>query len=180
MFERFTDEARQVVVRAQQEARDLRADRIEPVHLLLAVRSGSGRGADALAAAGIDPARLTTAVTTAADPLDPAALAALGVDLDQVRATVEARFGPGALDPGRESGGHLPFAEGSKRALEQALRHVVGARRRLRPTRGRGIDSGDVLFGVLDVGDPLVQAVLAELGTTAAAVQDRVDATEAA
>ncbi|MGY2078564.1 Clp protease N-terminal domain-containing protein [Modestobacter sp. SYSU DS0657] len=179
MFERFTDDARQVVVDAQAHARGLRADRIEPVHLLLAISTRGGRGADALDAAGIDPVRLRTAVASATDPLDPAALAALGVDLDQVRATVEARFGPGALDPGREGpGGHLPFAEGSRKALEQALRHVVGARRRRR--RGRGIDSGDVLFGLLDVGDPVVGAVLQHLGTTAAAVQDHLDATEAA
>ena len=37
MFERFTEEARWVVVHAQEEARDLRSARIEPVHLLLAL-----------------------------------------------------------------------------------------------------------------------------------------------
>ncbi|TWH72101.1 Clp protease N-terminal domain-containing protein [Modestobacter roseus] len=178
MFERFTDDARQVVVDAQAQARGLRADRIEPVHLLLAIGTRAGRGADALAAAGIEPTGLHAAISAAGDPLDPAALAALGVDLDRVRATVEATFGPGALELSRsESGAHLPFAGGSKRALEQALRHAVGRRRR---RRGRGIDSADVLFGVLDVGDPVVTAVLRQLGTTAAAVQDRVDATEAA
>jgi ATP-dependent Clp protease ATP-binding subunit ClpA len=48
MFERFTEEARWVVVHAQEEARDLRSERIEPVHLLLALTRDPGRGGTTL------------------------------------------------------------------------------------------------------------------------------------
>ncbi|MCU1604162.1 MAG: Clp domain protein [Modestobacter sp.] len=92
-----------------------------------------------------------------ADPLDADALAALGVDLDQVRAAAEAAFGPGALGP-PPTGGHIGFAGGSKRSLEEALRSAV---RR----RDRRLDTGHLLAGVLAVGDPQVSRVLRELGT---------------
>ena len=171
MFERFSDDARQAVVRAQYEARELRAARIEPVHLLLALAGSSGRGGAVLHAAGLDPARLRSAVAATTDPLDADALAALGVDLDQVRATVEARFGRGALDGDRPgTAGHLPFAAGSKRALEEALRCVLSRRGR---RRGRAIDSGHVLFGVLAVADPVVGRVLQQLQADPAPLQEQ-------
>ena len=168
MFERFTDEARRAVVVAQEEARELRADRVEPVHLLLALTRDPSRGGSALRAAGVDHDRLAPVVAAVGDPLDPDALAALGVDLAQVRASAEAVFGAGALDRGRRSsGGHLPFADGSKRALEESLRAAVRRKE-------RRLDSGHVLLGVLAVGDPTVGRVLARLGTDAGSLQDRV------
>lgn len=170
MFERFTDEARQVVVHAQDEARHLRADQIEPVHLLLAVAGGTGRGAEVLRAAGLDHDRLHEAVVAGSGDLDAEALAALGVDLERVRAAAEATFGPGALDPPGTTG-HLRFADGSKRSLEQALRHVLARRGLAR--RNRTIDSGCVLVGVLAVEDPLVTRVLQQLGTDPAALRQR-------
>ncbi|MCV2491650.1 Clp protease [Geodermatophilus sp. YIM 151500] len=170
MFERFTRDARDVVVRAQEEARDLRADRIEPLHLLVAVAAVDGPGRAALAAAGVDAERLRPAAAGAAgDPLDAQALAALGVDLDSVRTVAEEVFGPGALDPA-PSGGHLPFADGSKRALEESLRYVLDRRPR---RRRRAIDSACVLVGVLAVDDPVVERVLRSLGADAADVRDR-------
>src|SRR4028118_1531896 len=50
--ERFAAEARTAVVEAQQEARDLRASRIEPVHPLLAPSRDLGRGGGAGRARG--------------------------------------------------------------------------------------------------------------------------------
>ena len=156
MFERFTDEARQTVVRAQEEARRLDASRIEPVHLLLALTRDTGRGGSALAAAGVDHATLSAALTH--DALDADVLAAVGVDLAQVRATTEAVFGPGALDRGRRpASGHLPFAEGSKRALEETLRAALHRKE-------RRLDTGHLLLGVLAVADPTARRVLAGLG----------------
>ena len=69
MFERFTDEARAAVVLAQYEARTLRADRIEPVHLLLALTREPGRAGRLLRESGVDHERLQAAVVRA-DPLD--------------------------------------------------------------------------------------------------------------
>jgi ATP-dependent Clp protease ATP-binding subunit ClpA len=157
VFERFTDEARLAVVRAQEEARDLHAERIEPVHLLLALTRDDGRGGSALAAAGVDHATLHAALAPGA--LDADVLAAVGVDLAQVRATTEAVFGPGALDRGRRHvGGHMPLTDGSKRALEETLRAALRRKQ-------RQLDSGHVLLGVLAVADPTVRRVLARLGT---------------
>ena len=55
MFERFTERARQVVVLAQDEARDLRNDYIDTEHLLLGlIREDEGIAARALRSLGID------------------------------------------------------------------------------------------------------------------------------
>ncbi len=177
MFERFSTEARRAVVEAQQEARDLRAARIEPVHLLLALSRDPGRGGTALRAVGLDSTAGRRALE-AAGPLDADALAAVGVDLDRVRAAAESAFGPGALDrAGPARAGHLPFAGGAKQALEGALRTVLAEPRR---RRTRVIDTGHLVVGVLSVPDPVVRRVLhlagvdvvrlhGELGTASAA-----------
>jgi ATP-dependent Clp protease ATP-binding subunit ClpA len=137
------------------------------VHLLLALTRDPSRGGTVLRAAGIDHDRLAPLAAAAGNPLDPDALAVLGVDLAQVRATAEAAFGAGALDRGRRpTSGHIPFGDGSKRALEQALRAALRRKE-------RRLDSGHVLLGVLAVGDPTVDRVLAQLGTDAGALQDR-------
>lgn len=163
MFERFTDEARRVVVVAQEEARELRAEQIEPVHLLLALAEDPGRAGEVLRAAGADHASVRAALARSGTALDADALAAVGIDLDQVRAAAEAAFGPGALERGgNERAGHIGFADDSKKALEESLRHVLRQKGR---RRDRAIDSGAVLAGLLAVGDPLVARVLQQLGT---------------
>jgi ATP-dependent Clp protease ATP-binding subunit ClpA len=178
VFERFTDEARRVVVVAQEEARELRAEQIEPVHLLLALAEGPGRGGEVLRAAGADHGSVRSALTRSGTALDSDALAAVGIDLDQVRAAAEAAFGPGALDRGGSGrAGHIPFADGSKRALEESLRYVLA--RKLR-RRDRAIDSGAVLAGLLAVGDPLVGRVLQQVGTDAARLRAQLDGASAA
>ncbi|MGY1603087.1 Clp protease N-terminal domain-containing protein [Geodermatophilus sp. SYSU D00815] len=173
MFERFTEEARQVVVRAQEEARDLRASRIEPVHLLLALSRDPARGGSTLRAAGVEHERLRSALRRSGG-LDADALAAVGIDLDSVRAAAEAAFGPGALDhQGPRTGGHLPFTGDSRKALEESLRAVLRRRQ-------RRIDSGHVLSGVLAVGDPAVARLLQQLGTDADALRERLEGSDAA
>jgi ATP-dependent Clp protease ATP-binding subunit ClpA len=138
VFERFTEKARTVVVLAQQQARERGDDTIDTGHLLralfdvpdnlaLMVLEGFAvRRADVEADLARDGA--TTATTAGAS--DAAALASLGIDLDEVRRRVEEAFGPGALDRvrrprGRRWGGHIPFAKGSKKALELALREAI-------------------------------------------------------
>jgi ATP-dependent Clp protease ATP-binding subunit ClpA len=135
-FERFTEKARTVVVLAQQQARErgdgaidtghvLRALFAVPDNLALVVLEGfSVRRSDV--EADLDRLRPASEGGTS----DAAALAALGIDLDEVRRRVEEAFGPGALDRvrrprGRRWGGHIPFAKGSKKALELALREAI-------------------------------------------------------
>src|SRR5215203_5196632 len=125
----------------------MQAERLEPVHLLLALSRDPGRGGAVLRAAGADHASVRSALDRSGGPLDADALAAVGIDLDQVRAAAEAAFGPGALERGgSRPAGHIPFADGSKRALEEALRHVLRSRGQ---RRDRAIDSGAVLAGLL-------------------------------
>ena len=99
MFERFTKKARQVVVLAQEQAHARGADIIGTEHLLVATFLVP----DSLAAAvlmvhGLDRDSVEAEVNGAPGPFDPAALATLGIDLDQVRRQVEEAFGAGALD----------------------------------------------------------------------------------
>jgi ATP-dependent Clp protease ATP-binding subunit ClpA len=165
MFERFTDEARRVVVVAQEEAREARDPRIDGAHLLLGIASVEGPGRRALQAVGIDRGRLRESVREV-DPvlgevLDADALAALGIDLDRVREMVEASFGEGALRPDRRRRrrltGHLPLTAAGKSALVESLRAAI--------RRGdRSLDSRHLLLGLLEVGEKRTSAVLRHLG----------------
>ena len=113
MFERFTHAARDVVVGAQQEARELGQRPIGTHHLLsslLADPTGPIASVPALTSRGVD-ARFVRAesdrrVGPGGEPHvpadnteaeDAAALKAIGIDLDAVRRAIEENFGPGAL-----------------------------------------------------------------------------------
>jgi ATP-dependent Clp protease ATP-binding subunit ClpA len=96
MFERFTDRARQTVVLAQEEARDLAHDFIGTEHLLLGLlRESEGTAAVAL--------RL------------------LGVELAGTRAAVAELIGRGTESPA----GNIPFTPRSKKVLELSLREAL-------------------------------------------------------
>jgi ATP-dependent Clp protease ATP-binding subunit ClpA len=135
MFERFTDAARQVVVLAQQESRERRADAIGTEHLLLALYRVPGNLAlTVLDGHGVRQADVEADVDALRPngPSDAEALATLGIDLDEVRRQVEDAFGPGALDRtragarhGRWLAGHVPFDRSAKKVLELALREAI-------------------------------------------------------
>jgi ATP-dependent Clp protease ATP-binding subunit ClpA len=134
MFERFTAEARAAVVGAQVHARALHHGNLGAEHLLLGVAEQPA-GARLLQRLGVDPAGLRHEMASRgeADGFDEDALAAMGIDLDAIRARVEERFGPGALDrpPGRgrcrrgASGRHMPFTPQAKKVLEISLREAT-------------------------------------------------------
>jgi hypothetical protein len=106
MFERFTPGARTVVIHAQQHARRLGHRYIGPEHLLLAL-AGAGEPAGAvLREYGITPEHVEEEIVRRAGlgagaglfgDLDQDALSVIGIDLDGVRARIEASFGTGAL-----------------------------------------------------------------------------------
>jgi ATP-dependent Clp protease ATP-binding subunit ClpA len=146
-FERFTEKARTVVVLAQQQARERGDETIDTTHLLRALfavpdnlavmvlEGFSVRRADL--EADLDRARPAAASGPDDGPSgalsDAAALAALGIDLGEVRRRIEEAFGPGALDRvrsprGRRWGGHVPFAKPTKKVLELALREAIALR----------------------------------------------------
>jgi ATP-dependent Clp protease ATP-binding subunit ClpA len=173
MFERFTQDARQVVVRAQQEARTLRHPFIGTEHLLLALLGGDGDPAKlALSAAGLDHDAVATRLTglTGDADLDPEALAAVGIDLDQVRRATEASFGAGALDAKKrrpEPKGHIPFSKRGKKVLELTLRETV----RLGHDT---IGTGHLLLGIIREGDGLAMKLIVDSGVEADALRDEV------
>lgn len=146
MFERFTTEARDAVIAAQEIARDAHATSIDSRHILLAllVEPNSPRIASALTAIGADPTALTADVRDhlTSDDLDAEALGAIGIDLDAVRRRADALFGEGALGRGPRREGHLPFTADAKKVLEVALREAI----RL---KSRSIDSRHILLGII-------------------------------
>ena len=165
MFERFTQEAREVVVLAHEEARELGAEAIGTEHLLLALARDRGAAAGVLDGLGLGHAALRAELARDGDGLDAAALAAIGIDLDEVRRRVEAAFGAGAL--ARRRRGRPPFAPKAKQALELALREALAL-------GDRGIGSEHVLLGVLrDPGRPVSRA-LERRGQTPAGVRAAV------
>jgi ATP-dependent Clp protease ATP-binding subunit ClpA len=150
MFEHFTGEGRQVVERAQEQARRLGHGFIGTEHLLYGLASADGQVGEVLRERGVTPERYEAQFVElvgpgphpagrggrpdpAADPLDRDALSAIGIDLDAVRARVEALFGPGALLAGaaeqhrwgrgrrRPASGHLPVTRRARKCLAISL-----------------------------------------------------------
>jgi ATP-dependent Clp protease ATP-binding subunit ClpC len=97
VFERFTDEARQVVVHAQDEARSLGHDSIGSAHLLLGVLRLPGDG------------------------VAPGVLHEVGVTLLDAREALVRLEGRGGH---AGSSGQIPFAADAQRALEGSLDEV--------------------------------------------------------
>ncbi|MFB9956218.1 Clp protease N-terminal domain-containing protein [Cellulomonas denverensis] len=173
MFERFAADARATVTEAQVRARDLGAERIDGTHLLLAIAAGTGPAATALTDGGVTPERLA-ARCGGADHLDGDALAAIGIDLDRIRAQADHTFGTGALDRAvRRSPRHLPFDREAKKTLEIALREAI----RL---GDRAIDSGHLLLAVLRLKDGAAHDLLLRAGGDPAQLRAALEARPAA
>jgi hypothetical protein len=167
VFERFTVEARDVVVGAVALAGEVRASQVDTGHLLVALARRGGPTGVALHDAGATDDRLLPELAAAGGPapgpggFDPAALATLGIDYDEVRRKVDEEFGAGALDRalgrGRSRRRHVPFAPEAKKALERSLREALAL-------KDRHIGAEHLLLGVL--ADPTFVAarVLARHG----------------
>lgn len=191
MFERFSAGAREVVVRAQQEARSFGHSWVGSEHLLLGVLAQpDAPGVSVLTELGVtlDTGRAALGQVIGRgglDARDADALRTFGIDLDEVRNRVEAAFGPGALDrPVRRrarrrllwrrgrcepdySPGHLAFMPRAKRALERSLREslALGDRR---------VGVEHVLLGLLDPKGNMAVELLRHLGTDPDVVRIRV------
>jgi len=142
MFERFTGEARRIVVQAQEDARRLGHGYIGPEHMLLAVASTGQPVSAVLRDHGVTPERVEAELLRIAGgghpadllgDLDREALAAIGIDLDAVRDRLETAFGrdalarplPGACRSRRPAWAKGPVAElMRRRQRRQARRHA--------------------------------------------------------
>ncbi|MGV9450440.1 Clp protease N-terminal domain-containing protein [Streptomyces sp. NPDC003635] len=130
MFERFTKDARAVVLGAVEHAERSGAGTVDAEHLLLALldREGS-RASFALAAAGLAERKESVREALGAarrraglSRADADALAGLGIDVTEIVARVEEVHGVGAMSGGRKGKGRPSFGREAKRTLEQSLR----------------------------------------------------------
>lgn len=172
MFERFTGDARQVVVLAQDEARQLCHHYIGTEHLLLGLLAESrGPAAQLLNERGLraDDLRRRILLIISGKGLDPEALATLGIDLDEVRRATEAAFGPGALDTtGRKPPtGHIPFTPRAKKVLELSLREAERLQH-------ESIGTGHILLGLILEGKGVAAKVLADVGCDLDGLRDDI------
>jgi ATP-dependent Clp protease ATP-binding subunit ClpA len=178
MFERFTDDARAIVVAAVGQARDEHAPRVGTQHLLLAILAQpDSTSALALGRHGVDTDGVRALLYAlraddAGDDLDPDALRAIGIDLDAVRASVESSFGPGTLDApagsGRRRGGHVPFSPRSKKVLELSLREAIRLKHGF-------IADAHILLGILREGEGLAAQALHQSGVDLSALRDDLE-----
>nr|WSZ14661.1 peptidase [Streptomyces canus] len=170
MFERFTKDARAVVMGAVEHAERAGAGSVEAEHLLLALLDREvGRASFALAALGLaergdavrealGEARRRAGLSQA----DTEALAGLGIDVSEIVARVEEVHGVGAMSGDRKDkgwwSGRRSFGRGAKEILEKALR-IAGAR------RDRHIGDEHILLA-LTVRPGVPGEVLADHGVT--------------
>jgi ATP-dependent Clp protease ATP-binding subunit ClpA len=189
MFERFTGEARQIVVGAQEHARRLGHHWIGCEHLLLAATDTNAPAGQILRDAGVTTERVSAEIQTMGDArhrpgvnlfdtLDRNALATIGIDLDKVRDTVEATFGPQAFTrppthptsrhwwrrrgAGRHPqprSGHITFTPQAKKCLELSLRSAVAQ-------HSGHIGASHVILGIMTAKSSTVQHILNTMGTS--------------
>ena len=140
MFERFTEETREVIRRAQQEARAMSHGAVGTEHLVLALN-------------GVDGGIVAEVFTE------------LGIT-SGVRREVRKRLGPG---PDRAEGGHVPFSPLAKRALELSLREALACGdQNIRPEHlllavsGMGESGGSEILRALGASPDLIRSAVRE------------------
>jgi ATP-dependent Clp protease ATP-binding subunit ClpA len=146
------------------EARRLGHSYVGTEHVLLVlIRDPDGGAASVLRQLGVSADAVEEALAPciggAQPKIDPAALAALGIDLETVRERLEETFGPGALEETRA--GCLGIAPRLKQAFAYALEHAGD-----RPLRDEHI-----LLGMLSVPDSLATHVLRQVGVSLPAAE---------
>jgi hypothetical protein len=139
MLERFTDDARTVLVHAQRHARRLGHRYIGCEHLLLGLVGADQPASAVLRERGLTPGLVEEGIVRRAGTgagaglfadLDRAALASIGIDLDAVRARIDASFGPDALTRADRAVHRTPRRPGPARGrLIHRWRHRARVRR---------------------------------------------------
>lgn len=160
IFNRFVKDARRCVEDAVEEARLLGHDSVGDEDLLLGIlHTGHGPAAEALSSLGVtlDGAREES------ERLLSEALSSIGISFEDVR-----RGAGDAFEMRLPNDRRIPFSPRAKEALEQALREA----KRLGDNR---ITSEHVLLGTLRNEDGTAIRILANLGVSPAAVEDRLD-----
>jgi ATP-dependent Clp protease ATP-binding subunit ClpA len=183
MFERFTVQARATVHGANDSSRELGHNYIGTEHLLLALLAPeAGIPHTVLSDAGLTVEQVKADIEACLSGSgvlslgDKAALEAIGIDLDAVRAKIEESFGPGALAPppppcrrrgvfrrrrsgaGRPTvGQYRPFTVRSKKVLELSLREALRLHHNY-------IGTEHMLLGLIREGDGLAAKIICDAG----------------
>ena len=152
MFERFTQEARTLVGLASEHARRLGHRYVGGEHILLAAVSTGQPASMVMRAQGVTPELVEEEIVRRAGlgaggqgsalfaGLDRDALATIGIDLDAVRARIEASFGPQALTSAAQAAHQSRHGHSGprpprivrdwrrKRRARRAMAHAPGSR----------------------------------------------------
>jgi ATP-dependent Clp protease ATP-binding subunit ClpA len=183
----FDDGARRIVGRAQLQARALGHRGIGCEHLLFAVAESPDPAGAVLREHGLTPAlvteqtrRLLGGTATVFDRLDGDALATLGIDLDVVRRTIEATFGPEALRPARPGPrrrwyhkrprrprGHMPVTGRAQRCLDAAAHEAKRA-------GSAAVDATAIAVAVVTADGGLVPRIVRTTGVPAEALRTAI------
>jgi ATP-dependent Clp protease ATP-binding subunit ClpA len=170
MFERFTKDARRAVASAGTLALDATASEIRPEHLFRALLDDEASVAvlvledagAALQALRDELDRRRTRYVDGLDADDAEALAAIGIDLDEVVRRIDRNLGGVS---GRR--GMPRMSRASKKVLELALREAVALRHDY-------IGTEHLLLGLVREGDRVVRDTLATVDIEPAELRRRV------
>jgi ATP-dependent Clp protease ATP-binding subunit ClpA len=183
MLERFTRNARDVVLRAHEVTRRSGAAEVSPSHVFEAVVEADGvLAVHVLEDLGAPRDKVRRVVRGLAGHRpgalsedDAEALRLLGIDLDEVMRRIDHDLGGqeevAALGPGQVRHSRPRFAKASKKVLELSLREAI----RL----GDGfIGTEHILLGLVRAGDPVVLGTLEAFDLTPDDVRRAVDEAE--
>jgi ATP-dependent Clp protease ATP-binding subunit ClpA len=172
VFERFTSEARAVVVRAREESRRLGHRHLGTEHLLLGLLGpDAGPAGVLLRDAGLDLDRVREEVArrvAAPPPLlsdeDAAALRTVGIDVQAVLDRMRAAFGPEAVHAPDPPGRRRRVRLGPGRVTPRARKVLQLALREAIRLHDGSIGSEHLLLGLLREGRGVAVDVLTDAG----------------
>ncbi len=191
MFERFTEDARAVVVDALTHAKRLQHNFIGCEHILLALASRDDAVGETLRGGGVTAAKIEAILLGETGPgrdlfarLDQEALASVGIDVTAVREAVEAAFGQDALrmlhhyahrprsrrfPPWRRPrDGRRPFTPRAKDCLSGALKQATRA-------HDNFIGTEHIAHAALSMKHSAVPRILAALGASPDTLRADID-----
>jgi hypothetical protein len=193
MTRHFTEEANAIAEQAYQHATRLGHPYFGGEHFLLALSAAGQPAGAVLREHGVTPERVEAEIVRLSGAalfgdLDRGALAAVGVDVDAVRAAAEATFGREALTSAARAahrnppwfdlrprsgawpkdGDFLPHGAGAGQALTSATRRA----RARDATQPAGVE--DLALGILAVSEGLVAPILSVLGVSGPALSTAI------
>ncbi len=183
MFERFSDDARAVVIEAQVQVRRLGHHHIGCEHFLLSIAAADTELGEVFRRAETSATAVEATVRRlVGDPMhaiDRDALAAIGIDLDVVRGKIEAALGPNAWTPATRRGsrwfhrrrdrgyGHIRFTPRARKCLHLSLHEAL----RLGHHR---VGAEHIALALTSMTEGLVLAVFSALGVSAAQLRTQI------